>query len=239
MINIAIVDDDKSFCGIITKKIINACEQLDIECNTESFYNDDIIKRCMEMDLIFLDIGMGNISGIDVAKDIIRKTKATKLPLIIFLTSMDHLVFSALKVIPFSYIRKVDLESSLLPNIKEAVEAINLYRKEREKYTIRCGRTAYTVFLDDIYYIDNYKNYVYFHTVQGDFKERTLLSQIDQKLCDKGFYRINSGCLVNRVHIFSSAKKEIILDNGVSLNISDGFKDVTEKILKDMVNDYD
>lgn len=239
MVKVAVVDDDINFCKAIACKIENTFNKFSTTCHIDCFYDEQILNCYHKYDVIFLDIELGETSGIDIIRQIREVTKGLRFPLICFITGMDNSVFAALGEMPFSYIRKYNIDDLLEKNIEKLIYEINLRSKGKEKIVISRNNNKTFIYLDDVYCIESAKNYVIYYTTIGEFKERALISQKEIELKDKGFMRINSGCIINRKHIFSFTKNEVVLNNNLTLCISSGYKDRYNLINEGMVNMYD
>ena len=107
MIKIAVVDDEIEFVEILINKITEVCEKLNLEFKIDKYSNGfDILDNYKKYHLIFLDIEMPSIDGIATAKRLNEFKGSAEIPLLIFVTSHDELVFEALKSFPYSFIRK-------------------------------------------------------------------------------------------------------------------------------------
>ena len=115
MIRIGICDDEKSFrkleIEILTKVLNDGFEYLTYElCEFEtgeqllSYYNKD------DIDIILLDIEMGDEHGFDVASKLINIRKDTR---IIFITNHENLVFDSFVCRPLGFVRKRIFEQEI------------------------------------------------------------------------------------------------------------------------------
>lgn len=230
--NIAVVDDSISFVDDFCDKIERICENYNIDCGIDKLYDGySIVENYNNFDLIFLDIEMPNIDGIEVAKNINRLKGESDTPFIVFVTSKDNLVFKALEQFPYYFIRKTHLDSDIeqcIVNIKRSFD------KNSKKYSIKDGRSTISITLRDIMYIEKDRNYVVFHTVSRQFRER---SKIDEKIADLssyGFVRSHVGYIVNMRYVEEMSNSNFILYNGIKIPISKTHK----KAVKDQYFDW-
>ena len=110
MMKTVIIDDDLEFARYL-KDEINQCDMIsmDIEINS---YDDDF-------DLYFLDIDMPDTDGIAYARKIKNKAPHAR---IIFVSYRNDLVFDALHIFQFSFIRKEFLHEELMMVLKRINE---------------------------------------------------------------------------------------------------------------------
>ena len=107
MINIAVVDDEPLFIDTLINKIADCCSSLKIKYFVDKYSNGyDILENYKSYHLIFLDIEMPSMDGIETAKTINESKGDSEIPFFVFITSHDEFVFDALKSFPYSFIRK-------------------------------------------------------------------------------------------------------------------------------------
>lgn len=203
--NITIVDDEKEYALKLKQTVSDMCTESNIT-NTitiakkpEDLFVNDTYRYC---DVILLDIHMPEISGIQIASRINDKKTDAEKPYIVFVTKRDDLVFDALKVFPYTFIRKSTIED-LMPCLIRINERIS----NNQIYVIKDGRKTIRVFLKEIIYLEKKKNYVIIHTQSGIYKERSNMSAKIKELSDYGFIRSHIGYIVNLDYI-----EEILLD---------------------------
>lgn len=115
MINIAIVDDEPIFIYTLINIIDNCCNSLGVKHLIDKFSNGySVLENYNKYHLIFLDIEMPLIDGITIAKKINELKFESEFPYFIFVTSHDELVFEALNSIPYSFIRKSDVNNEIV-----------------------------------------------------------------------------------------------------------------------------
>lgn len=216
--NIAIIDDERVFVERLKNDIAKICTNNAMIYSIDTFNTaENIALIYNNYNLIFLDIDMPNIDGI-TALNIINKSSGRKeAPYVAFVTSKENLVFKALKEFPYTFIRKTDLD-----NMLEAC-LCNIYEKLNQKkmtYSIRDGRKIINVYIKDIIYIEKIKNYVWFHTLYGNYKERSTIEEKFMDLSSQNFVRTHIGFLVNLKYVFEISPKCVALDNGENVPIS-------------------
>ena len=224
---IAMMDDDKEFSdkaesmlyGIGSKNCINL--SVDIYNNEKEFS-----KHIGEYELILLDIEMPHIDGLELCEEI-NSQKNGEYPYVIFVSNKDNLVFKALNLIPYSFIRKCDLELDLEPRI------LSLYKRiqaSRTVYTVKEGYDDVNLYIQDIVFIEKYKNYVMFHTDGNVYKERGKIAVKEKELAPLGFARINVGSIVNIRNIVKVTSENIMLKSGETLSVSKPYRaDIKKK----------
>ncbi len=123
MIMIAIVDDEKNYVNIIKSHIESFLKEQKFQFQIFTYTNPLIFleNHCkMPFDLIYMDIDMPEMNGINAASEIRKNGKDSKL---IFVSSYSHFVFDTFQYSPFRFIRKEKINS-------EVTESICSYCKE-------------------------------------------------------------------------------------------------------------
>lgn len=235
--NIAVVDDNISFVDDFCNIIERICESYKFDYKIDKIYGGySIVENYNNFDLIFLDIEMPDIDGIEVANQINKLKRENDTPFIVFVTNKDNLVFNALKQYPYSFIRKThfneDVEQCL-------VNIISKIKEKTIKYTVKDGRMTKFLNPKDIMYIEKEKNYVVFHTKDRDYKERSKIDEKSEDLSEFGFVRTHIGYLVNMSYVEEMTNTEFTLYNGTKIPISKTYKDaVKEQYFDWMVKQY-
>lgn len=113
MLKIAIVDDEIAFVERIERIITETCKQLNLNFSIDKYSNGfDILDNYKKYHLIFLDIEMPSINGIETAQKLNDLKGSSEIPFLVFVSSHDELVFEALKSFPYSFIRKSDINDN-------------------------------------------------------------------------------------------------------------------------------
>lgn len=214
---VAIIDDDKEFMLRIQISLQNICKKIGVSPSIDTYSDGKVFAEHIgEYELVLLDIEMPQFSGLDICARINNERKG-EFPYVIFVSNKDNLVFNALRLMPYSFIRKNDLDFDLEPRI------LTLYKRiesEKSVYTIKDGYDDINLEIPDIIYLEKYKNYVLFHTINGIYKERGKIDTKEQELSDLGFVRINVGCIVNIRYVVRISNNQLCLKDHTILSIS-------------------
>lgn len=217
MIRIAIVDDEKIILDSISEKIADILNQHKVKYELYNFTDGrSLIKSYLEQsfDLVFLDIDMPNVTGIDIAKKL--RTHDDSLE-IVFVTNKDELVYESIKYAPFRFIRKSEFDNDIN-------EAIDKYLKKRTKkkqsiiFSTENGKKAITI--SDIEYIEVRSHKLTVHTKSGILEANGNLKDIELSVAQYGFIRIHQSYLVNFRFIDVIKQNCVVLDSGHQLSLS-------------------
>ncbi len=217
MIRIAIVDDEENDLYYIEKKIEYHLYSKNVSFKYTLYTNADALLKHQEttpFDVIFLDIDMPMISGMDAAA---RLNQIDSKSLIVFVTNYDELVFKAFKFKAIGFIRKKKFEEE----IDEILDTI-LIELEKINHVIQLTEAGAIIKIDlfDIRYVKSSDHYVEFH-FDGKYKTiRRKLDEIQEQIEDYGFIRIHSRYLVNYRYIFSIEKTTVVMSDNLQLPLS-------------------
>lgn len=224
MIRIAVVDDEEIFVLSFQKELQRMFKQNKINCLISFFISGKkfLESYCeKEYDLIFLDIDMPDINGIEIASNIRNKKINTNL---IFVSGHDNFVFESIRYAPFRFIRKADL----LSDTEEAVLSFCKKIKDNEQY-ISLELEGNNIIFDDIskiIYIFSQRHDIF---ILNDKKEIFRLSSrlytmdgLEELISSRGFIRIHKSYLVNYLYIYKIQCEKILLKDLSDIPLSRG-----------------
>lgn len=220
MLKVAICDDDKTIQSQVEKNIITVDEQLIVE----KYEDEKILKTIKQFDIIFMDIEIGNISGIDLALEVRKQNPNV---IIIFITNYTTYISDAFDAIPFQYLLKPLNENKLLEVFKKAVSTI----KNRKKYVeISWNGNSKYIECINIIYIEIYNRKTAIHINDGEIEKSSIkFINYANLLKSYGFIRCHNSIIVNMFYIKYIKQNTIILENKEIIPIS-------KKYLKDVKN---
>lgn len=170
-------------------------------------------------DIIFLDIEMNSMSGVELSNIIRKKNKTID---IVFVTGIFKYALHGYKVGALQYlmkpIKKEDLEDCLhntKNRIQNIINSINYITIEMPKKSIKLN-------YDDIQYCIMFSPYIDIHTNSEKITLRKKISDIESLLPKTSFIRCHRSYLVNIKYIKAVTKDSVILESGVKIPISRG-----------------
>ena len=220
MLKIAICDDEKNVCDYIEKRVMDFLAKADSEGEATVFYDSaPLIEFCKEnpscLDIIFLDIKMKTVNGVDCAKQL-RDLGVEAL--IVFVTSSAEYVFSGYEVKAFRYILKTDLVNAFDRIFGECLKELS--KSDESFYTVKTASAVKNIPLNDIFYFESNKRVLVVHTKNDEYSFYGKLDQVEKELDGKDFIRTHQSYFVNAKKIKSVSKDSAELLNGESLPVS-------------------
>lgn len=220
MIKIALCDDNPIFLKEIQKLIenylIHYCMEAKISMYSsgQSFLNQFKEDHSL-CDILFLDINMPAIDGIEIAEQVRNLNHHL---ILIFITSIEDRVYETFQFNTFRFIRK----SCIMNELEEClVKAIKLIKNERFSCSFKTKEGVVHLFAKEILYFIYINRHVEVKTLDGYYiLTITRFQDIISQFMANDFVLIHRGCLVNVKYIRVIHKLYIILDNHEKLSIS-------------------
>lgn len=215
MLNIAIVEDDIKTAELLAEfctRYANETEQ----AMTHNIFSNGMVftAQYRPYDIILMDIQMPHMDGLETAK---RIRKIDKKAGIIFVTNMAHYAIRGYEVNALDFIVKPVEYYNFAFKLKKAVLAAE--RSRTSEILITFDRGIRKIDVADIYYVENLRHRVLYHTSEGPFEEYASLSKVEKKLEKHEFVRCNSYYLVNLRHI-SEIRNASVIVAGKELQMS-------------------
>ena len=216
MLSIAVCDDELLECLSISARIQTFMEELKMPCNIEQFRSGkELLKALGRFDLIFLDILMDGMDGMETAKKC--RELAFEKPLV-FLSSSRNYVFEAYDVEAFHYLVKPVADEKLKNVLKRVLEKER--RISQDYLVVSRERQKRKIFLDEVQYFEIKGRQIDIHEKDEIFTYYEQIGTLEKQLQGKGFFRCHKSYLLNLKHVEVYNRQEAILDNGERIMIA-------------------
>jgi len=232
MLNIAICDDNEHICSIIEEIVIDYNKESDIEIKTEVFYSGEKLVEYLKIedkfDLIFLDIELGNTTGIEVASHI-RNEFDDHISKIVFITSQDGYEQKLFEVQPMNFIKKpIDRRK-----VKKCIQlAIKLLKIENKSFSYKKGNDIIRADIKDILYFESKGKKIKIITYNTMDSFYGTMNDLQEKL-PKVFIKPHGSYLIhfNKIKVLKS--KYVIMENDIKIPISQRrLKEIRNMLIK-------
>ncbi len=158
------------------------------------------------VDIIFLDIKMKKLSGMDTAKKI--RTFDTEAE-IIFITGLSQFMQQGYEVNARRYLTKPIKYEVFMQQVRPCIEAII---NRQEKYIwVRSLHSAYRVRVDAILYAETYGRQVNIYTTHQVYPTYMQISLIEKELKEENFFRCQKSCLINLSYVEGITKDSVFI----------------------------
>ncbi|HEU5292400.1 MAG TPA: LytTR family DNA-binding domain-containing protein [Cyclobacteriaceae bacterium] len=229
-LNCIIIEDEKPAQEVL-KSFIAKTEWI----NLSGVFGDavealDFLKK-HDVDLIFLDIQIPGITGLDFLK-IVKNP-----PQIIITTAYSQYAIEAFELDvrdylmkPFSFDRFLKAVNRITPAPDIAqVHQLQKVTTEKSFAFFNVNKVMVKVMFDDILYVESMREYVYIHLPENKVITKIGISEFE-KLLTRNFLRVHRSFVVNTHKITAYTAEEIFI-NKVSIPIGTNYKKLVETFL--------
>lgn len=230
-----LVVDDEPLARQLLENYINKVEGLTLVTSCENTLEAFSILQQKPIDLMFLDIQMPMVTGIDLLKSL--KTK----PFTILTTAYRDFALEAYDLDVVDYLLKPILFERFLRalgkifQLKDQVymqpETSTLQQSYNEAYIfLKEAREMVKVYLKDILYIESLRDYVRVKTVHGQIITYQKISYLEHKLPENKFVRVHRSFIVafDKVAAFTPGAVKV---GNLEIPIGRNYKNQTLKVL--------
>lgn len=227
---IAICDDlesDRDYLKDLLNKWANDYSHLlnvDTFSSAESFLFH--YEEAKDYDILLLDIEMGLMDGVSMAKKIRQDNDAVQ---IIFITGYSDYIAEGYEVNALHYLMKPVKEEKLFSVLERAIEKIS---KNDVVLNMDSANGMVRVPIYQIRFAEVFGNYVTIHA-NDDVVAKMTLNEVE-KLLDERFYRVGCSVIVNLNEVSRVTKTEIKLLDGTSIHLPRGAYDGVNRAIINM-----
>ena len=224
-LKIAVAEDDEFERKNIIKEIKAYMAENGYEAEIYSYKDGESLIQAHEpgkYSLIFLDILMKGMTGIETARAIRRAGDETP---VIFATSTEEYAVESYEVDALYYIIKPVTKEKLDKALNKCAKML---AESSRGIDITVNRETVRVLLRDISYAEVFGNKVLLHTPDGEMGVYMPLEKL-MGMLDETFLRCHKSYVVNMNHIARVSGKEFVMDTGVTVPIrSNGKSEVID-----------
>jgi DNA-binding LytR/AlgR family response regulator len=219
-----VIIDDEPLAIEVVESYVNTIGGIEIVATCTNALEAIRILNKHKVDLIFLDIEMPNLTGIDLVKSI------DHVPQFIFTTAYPKYALDGFNLNATDYLVKPIPFHRFLKAVSRAREKYELENKLQEPpgsitnpdeqtgdnfIFVRSDYENIKINLDDIRYIEGLKDYIKFHLHNTSKAVLTLsnFKDIQEKLPPSRFLRVHRSYVVNIDYIIAIQKAKLILEN--------------------------
>lgn len=216
---IILCDDDPVFLEAFRAKIDRSLTKLNIAADIALFgkLSDISPAQLTACDMAFLDIDFEGeaYNGIDIAR---RLREVNQRALIFFITNFIEYAPEGYEVQAFRYILKRDIDIVLGRYLMQALEQLS---DTNDVLQLQSNGGIIAVPFISILYLEVLGHSVSVVTDSGTYTVNATLNSFEQQLENHGFLRVHKSYLVNMRHIKKFQCRELTLDNGSTLRVSE------------------
>lgn len=229
-----IIVDDEPIARRGIEKMAGQTSSLELVGSFESAEAAEMFMRANQVDLVFLDIQMSGINGIDFAKQISTTT------LIIFTTAFAEFAVDSYEVDAIDYLLKPIKPERFKKAVEKVVSYHQILLSEKDKSQveqvnanfifIKADRKYFKVNFEDILFVEALKDYVIIQTLKQRLITHLSLKAIYEMLPSTLFIKPNRSYIVNKERINSFSNNDVFIDK-YEIAISNAYRDELFEVL--------
>ncbi|WP_214073606.1 LytTR family DNA-binding domain-containing protein [Mucilaginibacter sp. dw_454] len=228
-----IIIDDEPLALELLEDNIRMVDGLELVGSFQSAMAATNLLQQQTIDLIFCDIQMPGINGLQFVKSLTNK------PLIIFVTAYDQFALDGFELDVVDYLLKPVATERFL---KACNKAKTIFEQSKRSAGTELEKRRKYIFLyadynlvklnhEDITYIEGLKDYVkiYLANAPKPIISRVTIKSLESQLPADDFFRIHKSYIVNLDHVHSIRKGRVKVGDA-EVPVSDGYKEVIDKM---------
>ena len=220
MFRVAICDDEQAICSDIENIILNFSSENNIKIEIQVFYSGEELYRflCEDVgfDLIFLDIELKLINGIEVGRKI-REELDNQILQIVYVSGKDNYYKDLFEVRPMHFLHK---PINAIDVIKDLQLAMKLTDNLGGIFSFKKGQANYRITVKNILYFESVNREIRIVTTEGEEYFYGKLGDVFKQVSKYHFLYIHKSYIVNYYHITKFKYEEVTVSNSEILPIS-------------------
>lgn len=227
----AIVLDDEPLAHEVVKSMTDKVSFVDVKAYFTNAFDAMSFLKSNDIDLVFLDINMPDINGIEFLKSLPRR------PMVIFTTAYSEHAVESFELDAIDYLLKPFSLVRFLKACNKAYAATDHKLKPGNDSAgpthifIKSGYEQNRIALADILYAESNGNYVQFVLANQKIISRLTMGEAEEILPPSAFVRIHRSYIVAKQHIRKIDRKSIWI-NQAELPIGAAYLHETEKLTR-------
>ena len=215
---VAVVDDSSKDAEFVQGILNSWADQRQTNIQSEVFPSAESFlfryAKDKDWDILLLDIEMGAMDGVTMAKRVRQDNEAVQ---IVFITGYSDYIAEGYEVAALHYLMKPVKCEKLFSVLDRALE-----KRKQEERCLNLASSGEMVRIPfyEIRYLDVHQNYVTVHA-KADYTVKRTLGDFEKELDDR-FCRVGRGIILNLKYILRVTKTEVRLSDGTVLPLPRG-----------------
>ncbi len=215
VINALICDDEQKYIDEIKNCLDDYCYDHSITYKADTFTDgESAINSPNTYNIAFLDIEVGTVSGLDIAKSLKDKNKNV---IVFFITAYEKYIDDAMDLFALRFIKKPIENMRLYSGLDKAVDLIN---ENEISFFLKSSNTVIKVRANEIMYIEigNHKTIVF--TENNSYDSSENIDYWEHNLTNVCFGRPHKSFILNMEYVDKYKRSEVTLRNGKIIPVS-------------------
>lgn len=234
LIRIAICDDEIGTCSEIENMILNYARLQALQIDTEVFYSGEALFKAIEdkddYELVFLDIQLLQLDGVEVGKRIREQLGNEKIS-IVYISSKETYAMSLFQIRPLDFLIKPITQKSVNETVGKYIRLNNLRKKD---FFFHIGKSIQRLCLDEIYYFACNGKKIEIYTAAGVTAFYGTMQEVVKQVEGKGFWTIHKSYIVNSSYVSVYQYDAVQMTDGTVLPISQKYRKLMKSRLTDL-----
>lgn len=215
LIKIAVCDDDNNMIQELISKICDYMDKTSYNADILAFSCAEDLLKCNEsFDIVFLDIQMGGLNGMEAAK---RLRQSGSESFLIFVTILKEYVYDAFSVEASEYLLK-PLDSQRFQSTMDRILSY-IGEKKTAVLTIQKASWCQSIRLTDILYCEAINRKIFVHTKKEIIDYYFRINELERQL-SPDFFCCHRSYLVNLQAVCGYENGQAKLINGENIPVS-------------------
>lgn len=206
-LNCMIVDDDEMSRSII-RHYVGKTNFLHLQYECDNAIEASNLLKEGDTDIIFLDIEMPEMSGMDLIK-----TLEEDYQIILITSAQEYAVEAFEKSVTDYLVKPIDYSRFLIASskAKKNIENLKLQNEKFQDIYVRSDAKTIRIPLSDIKYVEALADYVIFHTLKKNYIVHYTMKGIANRLPNSSFIRVHRSFIINLHRIDAIEDNAIII----------------------------
>ena len=229
-----ICDDEAAFCKETHEYLQKYCDEHGLQLFCDVFSSpEEAMRSKKEYNIAFLDVEMGEISGLDIAEKLRERNRRV---IIFFITAYEKYIDDALNLFALRFLSKPLEYTRFYSGLDRAVELIRA--NTSEVYIHADNGAKRRINTSDIIYIESIVRRIKVVTEEGVFYiSNNSIDDWMKQLIYGSFYRIHKSFIVNMDAIDEYSRDYVIMTNGDRISVSRKYQSVFRKTLSNYLRE--
>ena len=224
MINIAICDDEPGTCTDLENMILSYAKSHALQINTEVFFSGESFHRAIDektpFDLVFLDILLLEMDGVQVGRNIREQLGNEKIS-IVYISSKEAYAMSLFQVRPLDFL----IKPITYENISDIItKFIRIHERNKKEFLFQVQKTVCKLYLDEIRYFACNGKKIEIYTDRNAREFYGNMQEVWKQVEGRGFWVIHKSYIVNSAYVSVYRYDSVELSTGETLPISQKYR---------------
>lgn len=224
MIRCILVDDEPLALEVLAR-LVSRSPKLELIAKCGNAIDAFRVLHDQQVDLMFLDIKMPGISGLDLVSSLKNP------PAVIFTTAFAEHAVKGFELEAVDYLLKPITSERFEKSIRKLLKVCHAEQVARKEYTyFKVSGSLIKVNHADLLYAQSVKDYILIYTRSGNYLTHMTMKYLAELLPSHAFLRVHRSYLVNREAISQAGKNTVHLGNEI-IPVGELYRDNLERSL--------